>query len=71
VLTNSAMRRAPQLGQKPRRLQLNATSFSAWQLSQRAQKPVLEPPAFEIRLELLLHVAVGRKLRLPARGAPV
>jgi len=25
----SAIRRAPQLGQKPRRLQLNATSFSA------------------------------------------
>jgi hypothetical protein len=29
------MRRAPQLGQKPRRLQLNATSFSWWQDSQR------------------------------------
>lgn len=25
----STIRRAPQLGQKPRRLQLNATSFSA------------------------------------------
>jgi hypothetical protein len=28
-LHSSAIRRAPQLGQKPRRLQLNATSFSA------------------------------------------
>lgn len=30
---DSAMRRAPQLGQKPRRLQLNATRRSAWQCS--------------------------------------
>jgi hypothetical protein len=27
----SAMRRAPQLGQKPRRLQLKASNFSSWQ----------------------------------------
>ena len=32
------MRRAPQLGQKPRRLQLKATSFSSWQDSQLTLK---------------------------------
>lgn len=36
--TLSAMRRAPQLGQKPRRLQLNATRCSVWQLSQRTRR---------------------------------
>jgi hypothetical protein len=34
------IRRAPQEGQKPRRLQLNATSFSAWQSSQRVDELV-------------------------------
>jgi hypothetical protein len=37
-LQSSAIRRAPQLGQKPRRLQLNATRCSAWQVSQRTRK---------------------------------
>jgi hypothetical protein len=32
-LHSSTIRRAPQLGQKPRRLHENATSFSAWQAS--------------------------------------
>lgn len=32
------MRRTPQLGQKPRRLQLKATRCSAWQLSQRTRR---------------------------------
>ena len=34
----SAIRRAPQLGQKPRRLQLKTTSRSAWQSVQRTRK---------------------------------
>jgi hypothetical protein len=34
----SVIRRAPQEGQEPRRLQLKATSFSAWQPSQRTRK---------------------------------
>ncbi len=34
----SAIRRAPQLGQKPRRLQLKATRCSAWQDSQRTRR---------------------------------
>ncbi len=34
----STMRLAPQLGQKPWRLQLNATRCSAWQLSQRTRR---------------------------------
>ncbi len=34
----STMRLAPQLGQKPRRLQLNATSFSAPQALQRTRR---------------------------------
>jgi hypothetical protein len=33
----STMRRAPQLGQKPRHLQLKATNFSAWQSVQRTR----------------------------------
>lgn len=41
----SAIRRAPQLGQKPRRLQLNATSFSAWQASHLTRrKPCSSKP---------------------------
>ena len=35
---SSAMRRAPQLGQNPRCLQLNATSASTWQVSQRTRR---------------------------------
>jgi hypothetical protein len=43
----SVIRRAPQLGQKPRRLQLNATSFSARQFSQRARRnPCSKRPHF-------------------------
>ena len=34
----SAIRRAPQLGQKPRRLHENATSFSSWQEEQRTRR---------------------------------
>ena len=34
----SAMRRTPQLGQKPHLLQLKATRLSAWQLSQRTRR---------------------------------
>jgi hypothetical protein len=34
----SAMRRPPHEGQNPRFLQLNATSFSAWQPSQRTRR---------------------------------
>ena len=44
----SAMRRAPQEGQKPRFLQLNATSFSAWHCSQRRRrKPYSSRPHFK------------------------
>ena len=43
----SVMRRAPQLGQKPRRLQLKATSRSAWQVVQRTRrKPCSSRPHF-------------------------
>jgi hypothetical protein len=43
----SAMRRAPQEGQNPRFLQLNATSFSAWHRSQRTRrKPSSSRPHF-------------------------
>jgi hypothetical protein len=52
----SAIRRAPQLGQTPRPLQLNATRFSAWQRSQRTRrKPCsirrtsVKSPRFEAR----------------------
>jgi hypothetical protein len=48
----SAMRRAPQLGRNPLRLQLKATRCSACQvLALHAQKPVFEPTAFEIFIE--------------------
>jgi hypothetical protein len=41
------MRRAPQLGHQPRRLQENATSFSAWHASQRTRrKPCSSRPHF-------------------------
>jgi len=41
------MRRAPQLGQNPRRLQLKATRCSAWQVSQRARRnPCSRRPHF-------------------------
>ena len=44
----SVIRRAPQLGQKPRRLQLNATNFSSWQDSQRTlRKPCSSLPHFK------------------------
>jgi hypothetical protein len=33
----SAIRRAPQLGQNPRFLQLNANNRSSWQVSQRTR----------------------------------
>lgn len=44
----SAIRRAPQLGQKPRRLQLKATKFSAWQVSHcTRRKPCSRRPHFK------------------------
>ena len=46
------MRRAPQFGQKPRRLQLNATSFSGIALD--AQESVFEANSFQERLEFFV-----------------
>ena len=50
-----AMRRAPHDGQKPRRLQLNATSLSWPQSPQRSlRKPWARMAAFEEGVELVL-----------------
>ena len=49
------MRRAPQLGQNPRSLQLNATKCSAWQLSQRLPAEIVA--AIEARAD---HPDMGR-----------
>jgi hypothetical protein len=55
--TLSVIRRAPQLGQNPGRLQLKTTRCPAWQLSQRTRRePLLKPPALEVILELLLGI---------------
>jgi hypothetical protein len=53
------MRRAPQLGQNPRRLQLNATRCSAWQDSQRTD--------FQVS-EFLSKVLPGRQAALRGRA---
>jgi len=65
----STIRRAPQLGQIARPLLLNATSFSAWQLSHFTRREaVLEPPALQVRLELRLHMSRERPSGSLPRG---
>jgi hypothetical protein len=69
------MPRAPQLGQKPRFLQLKATRvLGVTGIAAHAQKAVLEAPACEVGLELLRNVrgevgALGSQVRLERRVA--
>ncbi len=60
------MRRAPQLGQNPRRLQLKAIRCSPWQDSQRTRRTPLEATALEVGREFLLHV-VRQRSALPGQ----
>jgi hypothetical protein len=65
----SAMRRAPQLGQQPRRLQLNATRCGTATAIADAQEVVLEAAALEVVLELRFDIrrqvrALRRQMRL-------
>jgi hypothetical protein len=57
----SAILRAPQLGQKPRRLQLNATSFChqffvTAGLTANPQKSMFKPSAFQVLFKFLRDV---------------